>query len=182
MALPVTLAAGSLVFAAAHPAGAATVSFGASKDTTIFQNNVNNGAGGGAGLFAGTNSGLSPRRAMVDFNVSTIPNGATISDVQLRLVIGQIAGSGGGGGSTGPTIGVYKMDVSWGEATTGSSGAGSIGGGGQGNPALTGDSTWNDRFFDATNLVLWTALGDSREPTMRQPPAPAWCKAIPPAA
>ena len=161
MALPVTVAAGLFTFAMARPAEAVTVSFGASKDTTIFQNNPTYGAGGAAGLFAGTNSGNppSPRRGLVDFNVSPIPNGATITDVQLRLVIGQIAGSGGGGGSNGPTIGVYKLDVGWGEANTGALGDTSVSGGGQGSLALTGDSTWNDRFFDATNPVSWTVPG-----------------------
>src|SRR5215471_1901012 len=84
----------------------ATITIGASKDVTIFQNNVNNSSGGGYGLFAGTNGTSSPRRALIDFDIagSGIPSGATIQSVQLTLVLGQVAGSGGGGGGGGPTI------------------------------------------------------------------------------
>ncbi len=101
-----------------------TVQLDALKDTMIFQNNVNNGAGGAPGFFAGTNSQPSIRRGLVAFEVSSIPSNATITDVQLRLVIGQVAGSGGGsggGGSLNPTIELHKLLVDWGEANTGAS-------------------------------------------------------------
>src|SRR5262245_57590830 len=77
----------------------ATITIGASKDVTIFQNNVNNSSGGGYGLFAGTNGTGSPRRALIDFDIAgNLPAGATIQSVQLTLILGQVAGSGGGGG------------------------------------------------------------------------------------
>ncbi len=156
------VACASWLLSAASIARATTVQLGASHDTMIFQNNPNNGAGGAPGFFAGTNSQPSIRRGMVSFDTSSIPSDATITDVQLRLVIGQIAGSGGGsggGGSTSPTIELHKLLVSWGEANTGASTSSSLGGIGQGSPALTGDATWNARFFDASSPVLWSQPG-----------------------
>jgi hypothetical protein len=147
---PATIAGCWLVCLMLAPAGAMTVQLGAVKDTMIFQNNVNNGAGGAPGLLAGTNSQPSIRRGMIAFDPSAIPANATITDVQLRLVIGQIAGSGGGGGGGGfsnPSIELHKLLVTWGEANTGASTSASLGGSAQGSPALAGDATWNARFF-----------------------------------
>jgi hypothetical protein len=129
---------------------AITVQFGAAKDTMIFQNNINNGAGGSPGFYAGTNSALSVRRGMIEFDVSSIPSTAVITNVQLRLVIGQIAGSGGGGGFPNPIIGLHKLMVDWGEADTGTSTATTLAGIGQGNPAQIDDATWNSRFFGSS--------------------------------
>jgi hypothetical protein len=41
--------------AASPPATAMTMTLGAKQDATMFENNPNNGSGGGNGLFAGTN-------------------------------------------------------------------------------------------------------------------------------
>jgi hypothetical protein len=169
-ALATRLALGALIGgwlcgAAVESASAATVQLGAAKDTMIFQNNPDNGAGGAPGFFAGTNSQPSPRRGLVEFDLSTIPSNATITDVQLRLVIGQIAGSGGGGGGGGfsnPVVGLYKLLADWGEANTGASTAAGLGGIGQGSPAVLGDATWNERFSDANNATLsspWSQPG-----------------------
>lgn len=144
----------------AQIASADVIQLGASKDTMIFQNNVNNGLGGGPGFFAGTNSGPSIRRGLISFDLSSIPVDATITDVQLRLVIGQVAGSGGGGGgSSSPTIGLHKLFTDWGEAATGLTTAPGLGGTGQGSPALDGDSTWNSRFFNSSPAKPWTSPG-----------------------
>lgn len=139
-------------------AEATTVQLPASKDTTLYQNNPNNGAGGAPGFLAGTNSQPSIRRALVAFDTSSIPSNATITDVQLRLVIGQIASAGGsGGGASAPIIDLHKLLVNWGEANTGASTATNLNGIGQGSAALAGDATWNDRFFGASQL--WSTPG-----------------------
>jgi len=148
---------GCLLVIAVGAASATTIQLGATKDATVYQNNPNNGGGGNPGLFVGTNSQPSPRRALIEFDLSKIPSNATITDVQLRLVIGQIAGSGGGAGSGGvshPTIDLHELLVNWGEANTGASTNVGVSGAGQGNPALTGDATWNARFFDASSPLL----------------------------
>ncbi|HTM54034.1 MAG TPA: DNRLRE domain-containing protein [Pirellulales bacterium] len=148
----------TLVLSLVITAEATTVQLPASKDTTLYQSNPNNGAGGAPGFLAGTNSQLSIRRALVAFDTSSIPSNATITDVQLRLVIGQIAGAGGsGGGLSAPIIDLHKLLVNWGEANTGASTATNLNGIGQGSAALAGDATWNDRFFGASQP--WSSPG-----------------------
>jgi hypothetical protein len=138
-------------------ARADVIDLGANHDTTIFQNNVNNAAGGGPGIFAGTNGAASPRRGLISFDLSSIPAGATITNVQLTLTVGQIAGSGGSGGSNTETIGLFAVAANrpWGEGTA-ESGATSIGGTGQGAAAGVGDATWNQSAF---SLTSWTNPG-----------------------
>jgi hypothetical protein len=144
-----------LVAFGAVSARADVIDLGANHDTTIFQNNVNNAAGGGPGIFAGTNGAVSPRRGLMSFDLSSIPAGATITNVQLTLTVGQIAGSGGSGGSNTETIGLFAVTRPWGEGTA-ESGATSIGGTGQGAAAGTGDATWNQSAFSQTS---WTTPG-----------------------
>lgn len=132
-------------------AHAAAVTLGADKDTSIFQNNVNNSLGGGPGFFAGTNANNSPRRALISFDLSSIPAGSIITDVQLTLTLGQV--SGGSPGTA--TIGLFDLTQNWGEGTAGSTATG-IGGTGNGFAASAGDATWNAASFPGT---LWTTAG-----------------------
>jgi hypothetical protein len=143
------VAASALVHAAAQPSFAITVELGAAKDTMIFQNNINNGAGGAPGFFAGTNATPSIRRGLIEFDVSSIPTTAVITQVQLRLVIGQVAGMGGGVDD--PVIGLHKLLVDWGEANTGESTSTTLGGIGQGSAAQNGDATWSARIFGSVS-------------------------------
>lgn len=146
-----------------------TVTLGSVKDTTIFQNNVNNASGGGPGLFAGTNGTDSPRRALIEFNIAgAIPAGSTIDSVQLTLFLNQVAGSGGGGGSgsgASSTINLFKMSKDWGEGTvqTQSPPTDSLGGQGQGAAANAGDATWNANFFGTST---WTNPGGDFSSTL----------------
>jgi hypothetical protein len=145
-------------------AGADVIQLGASKDTTIFSgnqsqpNNANqsNGAGGAPGLFAGTDSNITVRRGLIAFDVSTIPSNATITDVQLRLVVGQAAG---GGSFPNPIISLHKLLVPWGEANTGASNASNLSGIGQGSAALDGDATWLSRVYNQSPPQLWNTPG-----------------------
>lgn len=133
------------------PAAASTVTIGDIKDTTIFQNNVNNSDGAGPGMFGGTNGMDSPRRGLIEFDISgNIPSGSTITSVQLTLFLGQVAGTD----ATPRTIGLFKLADDWGEGTTGAGQM--IGGTGQGFAANPGDATWNARFFSGT---LWATPG-----------------------
>jgi hypothetical protein len=141
-----------------NQAAAATVQLDALKDTMIFQNAVGNGAGRSPGFFVGSSNGPSPRRGMIAFDLlpgsSTIPSDAVITDVQLRLKIGQIAG--GSSGFSHPTIGLHKLLVDWGEGGTAASTAPTLSGIGQGSAAHNGDATWNSSFH---NSVAWTQPG-----------------------
>lgn len=133
-----------------------TVTVASSQDSMIFQNNVNNSAGGAIDMFAGTNTAQSVRRALVEFDIAgKIPTGATIESVTLTLTYAMAAGSGGGGGGSAfYDIGLHRLLQSWGEGTT-EFGQGP-GGVGQGAPASNGDVTWNARFFGSQN---WTTPG-----------------------
>lgn len=154
-----------------NAASAAIVNLGAhfgtaTRDTMIFANQVNNGAGGAPGFFSGTNSGANGvRRGLLSFDVSSIPTGSIITGVELTLYIGQVAGSGGGtgpGGTLNPVIGLHEVFVPWGEANTGASTADNVSGIGQGQPAQVGDATWLERFSDGDNATLsdaWAAPG-----------------------
>src|SRR5262245_7370266 len=76
-----------------------TVAITASKDNSLFGNNVNNSNGGGAGVFVGTTNMTqsdSLRRGLIEFDIaSAVPVGATISDVRLRMYLGQTSMASG---------------------------------------------------------------------------------------
>jgi hypothetical protein len=133
-----------------------TISIGASKDATIYGGTVNNSNGAGPGMFSGTDGTPSKLRALIDFDLSSVPSGATITNVQLTLFLGMVPG--GSGGPVNSTIGLNKIAAFWNEGTTGST-ATMIGGTGAGFPANDGDATWNARLFSATTPTLWTTLG-----------------------
>src|SRR5579863_7995017 len=133
------------------------------KDTTIFQNNVNNSLGGGQVMFAGTNGSTtpSPRRALLEFDIAgSVPAGSTIQSVQLTLYLAQVAGSGAGagGGTSSASISLFRLSDDWGEGTAGNTSTGTIGVG-NGFAAATGDATWNARLYSSTAPTPWTAAG-----------------------
>lgn len=149
-----------------QPAMAMTMTLGAKQDATMFQNNPDNGSGGGNGLFAGTNGAqTSPRRALIAFDVAAgLPSGVVIHDVELTLVLGQFPNVGAVASST---IGLHPVTSSWGEGLTQlqTPPNDTFGGLGQGAPALDGDVTWNNRFHSATIPTAWTNPGGDFEPT-----------------
>lgn len=131
-----------------------------SSDATIFQNNVDNGSGGGNGLYAGRNSSGSLRRSLIAFDVAgSILPGSAVQSVELTAVLGQI--SGGGGTPPSVTIGVHRASASWGNGGTLQRipPDDTLSGIGQGAPALDGDVTWNARFHSPTTPTLWSSPG-----------------------
>jgi hypothetical protein len=65
-----------------------TVTITASADNTIYQDNTSNSNGAGQNLFAGNTgptSGNSPRRALLKFDLSTIPAGSSVTAAALLL-------------------------------------------------------------------------------------------------
>ncbi len=131
-----------------------TVALVASKDNSIFGNNVDYSNGGGAGIFVGTTNDTqdnSLRRGLLAFDIeSAVPAGATISDVNLTMYLGQASMASGV-----RTIDLHRLKVDWGEGTAGSDTT-SIAGTGTGFPASEGDATWNQRFFQQFD---WTGPG-----------------------
>lgn len=135
------------------PAWAQTVTISASKDNTIYQNNVNRSAGGAAGIFSGTvgvNGAGTLRRGLIAFNVAAIvPAGSVITSAQLTLTLG----AAGGGASQ--SIELHRLNVDWGEGTAGSSDP-IIAHAGVGFNAAAGDATWSSNFLGSS---LWSNPG-----------------------
>jgi hypothetical protein len=146
----------ALACATAH---ADTATFTPDKDNTLFQTTAGNlSDGSGQALYAGrtgqSNTSLQIRRALLHFNLSSIPAGATITSASLRLT----AENRGQNGDRTMTLHMLLQD--WGQGS--STGGGS--GGGAGGPALLNDATWLYRFYVPTSPGTsqpWTTSGGS---------------------
>jgi len=153
-------AAAAIIASVAVPAAAMSITIGAIKDATIFQNNPNNSNGAGPAMFAGTNGMNSPRRGLLEFDIAaSIPAGSIINSVQLELFLAQVAG---GSDPTPRSIELHRLTDDWGQGVTGM--GSTVGGSGQGFPGNIGDATWNERFCGSTPCngvsgTLWTTAG-----------------------
>jgi hypothetical protein len=144
----------AVVLCAPFEASAETASIVASKDNSVFSNNVNNSDGGGAGIFSGTTGLGTPCRGLIDFDVArNVPAGSIITGVELRLYLGMAP-------NTNPqNIELHKLTKDWGEGTAGSSNP-AIMMSGMGYPAGEGDATWNDAMFASVSWSNPGATGD----------------------
>ena len=137
-ALCVTVSAGS--------ATADTMQFGASKDNTLYEDAADLSNGAGERFFAGIAGGpVYPiRRGLVAFDVSAIPEGATIDAVRLTLYMSKTPAGV-------EPVALHRVLADWGEGT-------SVGGSeeGMGGAATLGDATWEYRFF---NTDTWATDG-----------------------
>jgi len=134
----------ALLLASAQLSSAASLTLSPSKDNTIYSENVTYSNGKGINFFAGDNGSSAPRRALLAFDISAIPAGATIDSVSLQLYA-TVAAAGA------QTVSLYRLTSDWGEGT---SNAGSPGGGG--TPAIGSDATWQDAFNGGLG---WTTEG-----------------------
>lgn len=120
-----------------------TLELGAEKDNSIFSENTTLSNGVGTNIFAGRiQSGTAFRRALIKFDVSTLPSNAIIDSVHLDLYVFRSARST----TTPHSFAIHKVLSDWGEA--GSSGNGS------GAAAQTGDATWSQRMYPNTDWIL----------------------------
>jgi hypothetical protein len=135
-----------LVPAAAH---AATVSLVADHDNTLFDGNgaQDFSSGVGTSLFAG-NANVGARRALLHFDLSSIPAQAVISGASLTLVDTRSAG-------VPALLEIHALTAAFGEGSSNS------GDSGTGVSAMPGDSTWLHRIFPST---LWTTPGGDFSP------------------
>jgi hypothetical protein len=120
---------------------ASSVSLIPVADTTLFQFAPTNNLGGTVNLLGGTTMNGARNRPLIRFDVSAIPAGSTIHSATLTL-------TDTSGGSFQPsTFELHRLLVDWGEGgKTGN----------QGQPATTGEATWNSRFHSVTD---WSAPG-----------------------
>ena len=145
--------------------GDLSVALAPSQDVTLFGSGAAaNNTGSGPGMFVGSD-GTSPKRGIIEFNVSAIPAGAHITSATLTLTLGMWAGEtsqGTGGDQTSRTLRLYDVTRGWnpslqgttlGTATFPSSG---FAGTGHGYSPDAGDATWNYAMY---NTVPWSTPG-----------------------
>ena len=121
----------------------------AARDTTIYEDNTGNSNGAGDFLFAGQNGGSSPRRGLIAFDLSMIPQNATIDSVSLSLFVSQA-------NSTMADVSLHRLEADWGEGTSDAPG-----GEGGGTAAAAGDATWDDSVF---GMTAWASQGGDFAP------------------
>lgn len=140
------IAAVAVAAAACSAALADTVTLNPVADNTLIEDPTGAySAGASYNVYCGrvgSNGSGTLRRALIRFDLSSIPAGSTVTGVQLRMYMSQ------GQAGTRPHS-LYKVLASWGEA-------GSFSFGGAGAPAQPGDATWIHRFSPST---LWSTPG-----------------------
>jgi hypothetical protein len=129
----------------------------ASKDNTLYQTadgSTSNGVG--SYLFAGrvaATGGGAIRRALIKFDVSTIPAGATITSASLRLNMSKTNNGA-------QTMILKRLTADWGEGTSNADANE-----GSGAPSTTGDATWIHRFSATASWATPGAATDVAGPT-----------------
>ena len=126
------------------PLTAGTLTVEPSKDNSMFSEYTSNSDGQGITMFAGVTATNTKRRALMAFDVSSVPPGAVISSTQVQLTVPL-----GQGSNTPMTL--RRVTQSWGEGASYAAESQ-----GTGASAENGDATWNNRFHPST---AWTAPG-----------------------
>jgi hypothetical protein len=131
---------------------AQTVTLNPVADTTLYENSGAESNGVGEFLFVGRTAqpGTPRRRALLRFDLSSIPADAVVQSASLRMtmsrtITGDIA------------VGLHRASGAWGEGTSNASAQE-----GQGAPATAGDATWTLRVFPAT---AWGTVGGDASTT-----------------
>jgi len=128
----------------------ATASLTPSKDNTLFESTVGDiSNGAGSSLYvgrAGIAGGNGARRALLAFDLSSIPAGSVVTDVTLKMTVTKVSPSA----PAAPTM-LHRLTADWGEGASNS-----FDPGGAGALAQTPDATWLHRFYSTTP---WTTNG-----------------------
>jgi hypothetical protein len=132
------------------------------KDNSIFEpGNLSNGVGDD--LFSGNSfqgAGFDTKRALLHFDISTIPSGSTINSVSLNLNLNRSNRSG--------TIlfSLHSVSQDWGEGLSNAS----VLGGGMGATSLNGDASWLCAFDDGAGgcTTSWGSVGGDFNPVASQ--------------
>ena len=141
------LAAGLLALSVSvRDSFAAQVTLSASADTSLFENHPDSNLGGTT-LVAGTNQQYSRSRALFRFNLSSLPFGATITQVHVTLNVTRRPDPDQHGGPVESEFSLFRLLADWGQGS---------GGEVTGSNAQPGDATWSDRHFGS---VSWGAPG-----------------------
>jgi len=116
------------------------------RDTSIFADNFGHASGAGD-LFVGATAGGQARRALLEFDLSSIAPGLIVTEAALTMSITRTSFS-----SPNSATALHRVDADWGED------ASNAGGSGGGDSARTGDATWTLRFFGDSGTG-WTQPG-----------------------
>lgn len=125
---------------------AATISFTAVADTSLFEGNPDFNLGGTT-LVSGTNQQYSRSRAMFRFDLSAIPAGTLVTNVEVALYVSRRPDPDQHGGPVDSDFSLHRLFVSWGQGT---------GGNATGSVAAPGDATWNQRHY---GITPWASPG-----------------------
>ena len=124
-----------------------SVKFYPTKDNSIFSEGNDLSDGAGLSIYAGRTNNASVaqvRRALIKFDVSSIPANLQIQSVKLTMTTLKSVGNS----NTPHNFTLHKSLSDWGE--------GSSSGLGNGSPATTNDATWQNTFYPSLN---WTING-----------------------
>lgn len=125
--------------------------YSGTDDNSLYEDRPDNTNGAHRFLYAGNTKVLSPRRALVRFDVAAIPAGSTITAVQFELVVQRRAGQ-----AFNETHTLHRLLKPWGEGNVDAQTINPETDGGLGAPAEEGDATWTSNFH---NQSLWDTPG-----------------------
>ncbi len=121
------------------------------KDNSMFNESGTKSLGEGK-IFAGQTCQGNIRRALIQFDISAIPSGAMVTNVELKLGAEKSRGMGDG------IIDIHAVTQDWGEGTSFT-----FGGGGNGAPAVAPDATWTDAMLGTS---FWSTPGGDYDPIL----------------
>lgn len=122
-----------------------TLTVSASQDASIYNNATSNANGAGVSFLAGNNGNGQTRRALIQFDLSSIAPGAIVQSARLELYMDQSPNA------TARTISLHPILESWTEGSTDPGGLQ-----GQGAAGSAGDVTWSNRSLPS---LAWTTAG-----------------------
>jgi len=127
-----------------------SITLTADMDNTIFsEGEISNGAG--TSFFCGLTASGNKRRALLHFNLSSLPADAVIGTATLNLFVNKITN-----GSGLQPIEAHVLLANWGEGTSSGSGGGAA--------ATTNDATWSTRFTGTVSP--WSTAGGDFTPAI----------------
>lgn len=114
----------------------------------MFSENAGNSLGTGR-IFVGQTCQNDSRRALIQFDLSSIPAGSTITEATITLGAEQSGNQGA------DTYNIFAVTTEWGE--------GFSSGSGRGGPAVAPDATWTDAMF---GTAFWNNPGGDFDATL----------------
>ena len=138
-----------ILFAGIATCQADQITLEPAKDTTIFEDNDGLSNGSGSHLFSGATAGRNAnlvRRALLGFDFTDVPAGATVTSVALGMNVNRVPRS-----MVANDMSLHRLTKDFGEASSKAPGQE-----GKGTTAAAGDATWADAVLGTST---WDQLG-----------------------